>query len=615
MNKKINRYDADNLEKKSLYKSNSNFLNGQFIEGIFLNAADGMVIFDESGIILEVNPSFCTSVHRNRNDLIGLTMEKLVPFEMHFKLEKQAKILKEKNSVRGVLPILVKESLSYFEFTTSTLQKDTLFMSIYRDITEKRKLEQKVRKNEELYKDLFAEALDGIIFWTEKGKIVNANESACRIFESSYDDLVSKNIVDFIYAKDEKFKKMYKNLFEHGEIRDELVFLMPNGQKKSLEFTTKLHAVEGYHLTILRNVSDTRRMEKELRESELKFRKVFEGAIEGIIILNNDFKIIDINQAGEKLLKNLKKTLVGHSFTKILREFQLSDDEIEGYSSDLIRKGKATGTVEVILGSDEIKFIEFAAKYNVFSQFSLITFKDITEKLEMDVKLRKSDTLHVIGELAAGIAHEIRNPMTALKGFIQLLEDNIVEDYSMYFNIITSELQRIDSIINEFLILAKPQAVKFIERDITQIMKETVEFLSAQAVLHNVQFLTYYEKDLPPIYCEQNQMKKVFINLIKNAIEVMPKGGFVTITMNSATDERIHISIQDEGCGIPKDKINKLGQPFYTTKERGTGLGLMVTYKIVEEHEGTIEVESELGVGTVFHIYLPLMKKEISRKN
>ncbi|QED47323.1 PAS domain S-box protein [Cytobacillus dafuensis] len=609
-NKKLNRYDADDLEKKSIYKSNSNFLNGELIEGIFFNAADGMVIFDESGRILEVNPSFCTSVHRNRHDLIGLTLEKLVPFEMHFKLDMQAKILKEKNSVRGVLPILVKDSLSYFEFTTSTLQKDTLFLSIFRDITEKRKLEQKVRKNEELYKDLFAEALDGIIFWTEKGKIVNANESACKIFESSYDDLVSKNINDYIYSKDDKFKKMYKNLFECGAIRDELVFLMPNGQKKSLEFTTKLHAVEGYHLTILRNVSDTRRMEKELRESELKFRKVFEGAIEGIIILNNDFKIVDINQAGEKLLKNLKKDLVGHSFTEILREFQLSDDEIQLYSTDLIRKGKATGTVEVTLRSDETKFIEFAAKHNVFSEFSLITFKDITEKLEMDVKLRKSDTLHVIGELAAGIAHEIRNPMTALKGFIQLLEDNIEEDYSMYFNIITSELQRIDSIINEFLILAKPQAVKFIERDITQIMEETVKFLSAQAVLHNVQFQTYYEKDLPPIYCEQNQMKKVFINLIKNAIEVMPKGGFVTITMNSASDERIHISIQDEGCGIPKDKINKLGQPFYTTKERGTGLGLMVTYKIVEEHAGTIEVESELGVGTNFHIYLPLRKKE-----
>ncbi|MEH7572893.1 ATP-binding protein, partial [Cytobacillus firmus] len=161
--------------------------------------------------------------------------------------------------------------------------------------------------------------------------------------------------------------------------------------------------------------------------------------------------------------------------------------------------------------------------------------------------------------------------------------------------------------INEFLILAKPQAVKFVELDISQIMKETVDLLSAQAVLHNVQFRTYYEQNLPKVFCESNQMKKVFINIIKNAIEVMPKGGYITVSIQKVSDHKVHISIKDEGTGIPAHKIKKLGEPFYTTKERGTGLGLMVTYKIIEEHKGTIEVESKMGEGTVFHIYLPLI--------
>ncbi|PLR97739.1 hypothetical protein CVD19_08445 [Bacillus sp. T33-2] len=260
----------------------------------------------------------------------------------------------------------------------------------------------------------------------------------------------------------------------------------------------------------------------------------------------------------------------------------------------------------VCVSGDRKKHFEFSTKHNIADGLNLTVFKNITEKLEMEEQLRKSDTLNILGQLAAGIAHEIRNPMTALKGFIQLLSNNMGKENPMYFHVISTELQRIDSIINEFLIMAKPQALKFIETDISKIMKETADFLTAQAVLHNVQFRTCFEPDLPSVRCEPNQLKKVFINIIKNAIEVMSKGGFVTISINKTDDGRIHIAIQDEGSGIPEDKVKRLGEPFYTTKEHGTGLGLMVSFKIIEEHNGKIEVESGVGIGTVFHVFLPL---------
>ncbi|WP_102271659.1 PAS domain-containing sensor histidine kinase [Cytobacillus massiliigabonensis] len=459
--------------------------------------------------------------------------------------------------------------------------------------------------NKDLYKDLFIEALEGIVFWSANGKIVQVNEAACRIFESSKDELLTKNLKDFVYPKNSNFMRIVNQLLERGSIRDELDFLMPNGQIKSLEFTAKLNSVDGYHMTIFRNVTDRHQMEKELRESELKFRKVFEEALEGMILWNEKYEVVDINQVGMSILHLPGKSLIGQSIIQIIEDFNVNKEELYHHSENVRKNGYANGVLQINVTSDRKIYIEFSAKHNVFSKLSLISFKDITEKLEMEEQLKKSDTLSVVGELAAGIAHEIRNPMTALKGFIQLLEDSIQEDHSMYFNIISSELKRIDSIINEFLILAKPQAVKFIRKNIIEIMKETVEFLNAQAVLHNVQIQTYFEKELPLIFCEPNQMKKVFINLIKNAIEVMPKGGIITVLMESASDQSIHISIRDEGAGIPSDKIKKLGQPFFTTKEKGTGLGLMVTYKIIEEHKGSIVVESELGVGSVFHIYLP----------
>lgn len=604
MNQEIRKLYAriETLEKENniLANGNSSGLD------VFSHSKDGILIFDSEETIVDVNPSFAESIKMDKQQLIGRSLCEIVPENKHFKLEKQKELLKKNNSVRGILPVYSGSSIIEFDFATSTLNESGLFMCILRDVTSKRRLERKVKKNEELYADLFIEALDGIIFWCSNGEIIDANEAACRIFECTHDELIKRQVKDFVYEKSERYRNIVKEMFIKGSIRDELVFLMPNGQFKSLEFTVKLNSVEGYHMTIFRNVSERHAMEKSLRESEQKFRMVFEGALEGILLWNDQFQIVDINQSGQRMLQMSKEDLVGISLHSILNDCNITDDELKEQIRSIHSDGQSDGNLSITLKSGRKKYFEFSNKLNIFSNISMTTFKDITEKLEMEEQLRKSDTLNVIGELAAGIAHEIRNPMTALKGFIQLLEGSVKEDHTMYFNVITTELSRIDSIINEFLILAKPQAVKFVEKDISQIMKETVDLLSAQAVLHNVQFRTYYEQNLPRVFCESNQMKKVFINIIKNAIEVMPKGGYITVSIQKESEQRVHISIGDEGTGIPAHKIKKLGEPFYTTKERGTGLGLMVTYKIIEEHKGTIEVESKLGEGTVFHIYLPI---------
>ncbi|NUH86045.1 PAS domain S-box protein [Bacillus firmus] len=606
MNQEIRRLypRIETLEKEKNILANGNSPG----YNLFSHSKDGIIIFDSEEKIVDVNPSFAKSIKMDKQQLIGRSLCEIVPENKHFKLEKQKELLKKNKSVRGILPVYNgSRSIIEFDFTTSTLNERGLYMCILRDVTNKRLLERKVKKNEELYADLFIEALDGIIFWCGNGEIIDANEAACRIFECTHDELIKKEIKDFVYEKSERYRNIVKEMFIKGSIRDELVFLMPNGQFKSLEFTVKLNSVEGYHMTIFRNVSERHAMEKSLRESEQKFLMIFEGALEGILLWNDQFEIVDINQSGQRMLQITKDDLIGASLHSILNDCNITDDELKEQIRNIHSEGQSDGNLSITLKTGRKKFFEFSNKLNIFSNISMTTFKDITEKLEMEEQLRKSDTLNVIGELAAGIAHEIRNPMTALKGFIQLLEGSVKEDHTMYFNVITTELSRIDSIINEFLILAKPQAVKFVELDISQIMKETVDLLSAQAVLHNVQFRTYYEQNLPKVFCESNQMKKVFINIIKNAIEVMPKGGYITVSIQKVSDHKVHISIKDEGTGIPAHKIKKLGEPFYTTKERGTGLGLMVTYKIIEEHKGTIEVESKMGEGTVFHIYLPLI--------
>lgn len=470
---------------------------------------------------------------------------------------------------------------------------------------------ENVQKNGELYRDLFIEALDGIIFWSSEEGILEANKSACKIFESSEEELKHKRIEDFICSKSSKAKEVLRDIYSNGSVRDELVFLMPNGQEKILEFTTKLLSANGQRMTIFRNVTERYEMEQELRERERKFRSIFEESIESILLWNNRFEIVDVNQAGEELFRAKKKEIIGLSLLDIFSRCGLQKEEITEHIDLLSSQEQVRRTLSLVRESGEKLAVEYSTKKNVFSGLNLTILRDITDKLKMEEHLRKSDALSVIGQLAAGIAHEIRNPMTALKGFIQLLEDTIKEDHSMYFSVIKTELNRIDSIINEFLVLAKPQVLKYQEKDLIQIMRETIELLRPQAVLHNIQFKLDLEENIPPIYCEPNQLKKVFINLIKNAIEVMSSGGYITIAVKKKNSDQILISIQDEGEGISPEMLSTLGEPFNTTKEKGTGLGLMVTYRIIEEHNGEVKVESEVGKGTTFRIVLPIKQKNV----
>ncbi|WP_310192418.1 ATP-binding protein [Neobacillus niacini] len=345
---------------------------------------------------------------------------------------------------------------------------------------------------------------------------------------------------------------------------------------------------------------------QELRESEQKFRIIFDNSMEGLMLWNESYQIVDINGSAERILGFPKERLLGQSLLDLFHRAEEKKQEIMNQIEHVTNDGKQYSPMVIKSSDGSLRHFDYSTKHGIVDGLNLTVIIDGTEKVEMQEQLRKSDRLNVIGELAAGIAHEIRNPMTSLKGFIQLLEPSIRREQPMYYDVITSELARIDSIINEFLILAKPQEIRFLEKDACQIMRETVDLLRPQAVLYNVQFDTRYEENLPFIFCEPNQLKKVFINLIKNGIEVMPSGGTITIKINQLDDQFIQISIQDEGIGIPKDILHKLGEPFYTTKEKGTGLGLMVSYRIVEEHKGSIQIESEEGIGTTFQIVLPL---------
>ncbi|WP_240948476.1 PAS domain S-box protein [Bacillus sp. RO1] len=593
----------DITAKKQLEKESSK--SKQMYHDVINRAVDGIVVFDRDGLFIDVNPAFCSNFAMTKLDLLQSKLDDFLEEGFQYKMTKIWNLLDSHGRVRGELPVVLHTGeRKTFEVTITANIYDDYYLAIMRDVTEKRNMELQLKKSEERFREMFQHALDAIVLVDNNGNIKRANPAASRAFELPLDDLVCSKLHEFVPKKDKRVFSIVKQFGAKGEIREELEFHMPNGQKKLLEFTANKGIIDGYNMIIFRNVSERRKMEKDLRESEQKFRKIFNNVMDGILLWDDRCDVIDANPNASKILGLSKEELMNNQLHWYIPKKQLK--ELQAQWRKCPESEELSGEL-CLEGDGGVRIIEYSAKKHVIEGLHMTIFRNITEKREMEDQLRKSDTLTVVGELAAGIAHEIRNPMTALKGFIQLLQNSMNEDqYGMYFDVITSELKRIESIITEFLVLAKPQAISYQRKNISVIMKETLDLLSAQASLENVQFISSIEEGLPDIYCEPNQLKQVFINILKNAIEVMPSGGTVSVDIKTIADEQVLISFRDEGIGIPEDKLKKLGEPFYTTKERGTGLGLMVSYKIVEEHNGTIEVSSEVGKGTTFHIKLPI---------
>lgn len=233
---------------------------------------------------------------------------------------------------------------------------------------------------------------------------------------------------------------------------------------------------------------------------------------------------------------------------------------------------------------------------------------DISEHKEAEQRLLQSEKLAAIGQMAASIAHEIKNPLTTLSGFLDLLLSSPPNKQEMYIHIMTTEMQRITEIVNEMLVLAKPQQTDYQLINLTEVLSGVFTLLQPEATMRNVNFnLTLSEQvQNVTVFGHENRLKQLFINVILNSLEALNgEPGKVSVSLRPQGDSCL-VEVRDTGGGMTPEQIAHLGEPFKTTKEKGTGLGLLVSKQIVEQHHGNIEFISELERGTTVRISLPL---------
>ncbi|HZG87750.1 PAS domain S-box protein [Paenibacillus sp.] len=592
-------------------------------KSLFENYPDVILLVDGNGTILQSNRAAAGAFGWEPEALAGRTFDLLVSEE------DRSRAIETLRQAAGGAPVELELTIRhrsgrtlYFQTKAIPHTGDPAGQSIYvvlKDVTEAKLARRKQTQMEMQFHSVVETALDAVIVTDENMNILVWNKGARKMFGYSEEEVLGQRI-DFIIPQ--RLQPSHREAVERyrrtqkGRIvgtTQELHGVRKGGEEFPLELSISAWKVEGtaYYSAIIRDITERKAAERALRVSEERYRQLIESFPEAIFIGQGN-RWVYANETGAKLLgASSREQLLGRDV------FSFVHPE---YHANIHARIRLTETEERRTERMEEKWIRFDGS-EIHVQVSaiparlgdtdglvrIVLVRDMTELRKARELYERSEKLSVAGELAAGIAHEIRNPLTAIKGFLQLMSE---EQEPPYYDIIRSELSRIEFVISELLMIAKPQQVRFVKRRIADIAVQVVALLESQAIMSDVSIVCDIEAEDAEVLCDENQMKQVLINIMKNGIEAMADGGTLHVSLERDGAFAVRIRIRDEGIGISPDMLKRLGEPFYTTKEKGTGLGLMTSYRIVGNHRGRISVDSELGRGTTFTISLPVSRDD-----
>ena len=569
------------------------------LDHIFNHSRDGMTLSDQTGTMVEINQACCEIFELDMESIQSKKIGHHVAPEGIRTFQQMRRNLVKEGYVIEKLPVILENGKSKFiELSITYKAYRNLNLSIIRDVTEEQLLLNQLTESEDKLTNIFVNALDGILIWNSERMIVDANPAACKLFNISLDEIKTYHLFDFLEGKNISIGKTFQERVErHGEVRGDIQFTMPGGEKKQLEFTTKKSAYGKLYLTIYRDITHTKQMIQELQQSEERFRQLFERALDGMAILDQNGYIVNVNGAFCQMVEVVEDQLISTHYSNLENGCDLTWDNAAtlGRSGEGKRIRQSTG---------EKQYFSFTLSYEIYPKHHLVIIRDVTEIKNAEEELRKTETTHVLGDLAASVAHEIRNPLSTVKGFLQLLEGNQAVNQEL-LQVVGVEMQQLEEIVNEFLLLSKREFVSYEAVNLNELLAELVDHLSKKAADRNINIVEVYGNIDVECTCIRSHIKQVIMNLINNGIESMPNGGQLKTKLKKTRSGEILIEVEDHGEGIPDHLINRLGEPYYQTSEKGTGLGLMVSYKVIKEHGGHIDVTSKKGEGTVFSIKLP----------
>ncbi len=495
-----------------------------------------------------------------------------------------------------------------------------------RDITERKKFEKELKESEEKYRNLFERVRHGLFISTKEGRFLDCNQAMWGFL--GYQDkeqFLEIDIAKDLYMDPEDRKNFQELVERQGFVKDfEVEWKKNNNERITVLLTANAKKDEkgeiiGYE-GINIDISDRKRMERELKEANEFLVNLIESSVDGIIVTNTKGNILIFNRGAESIL--------GYKAEEVVEKMNIQGIYPPGVAKEVMEKmrspdfggtGKLT-SFPILHRRKDGELIEGDLSASIIYDEkgkeigSVGIFKDLRERLRMERELQKtqqallqSEKLAAMGRLTSQIAHELNNPIYGIMNTLELLKTEISPESKRrkILELSLSETQRLSEMLRNMLSFSKPEEEKRRPVKMNELIEGILLVMEKQMRESNIKVETSFDDEIPEVMASTNQMRQVLLNIIKNAKEAMPKGGTLAIQTTKG-DKHILIHVRDTGVGIPEEIRNKIFEAFFTTKQKvkGVGLGLSVCYGIIKDHGGEIKVESEEGRGTTFTIRL-----------
>jgi len=593
------------------------------------NAPEGIYFTDLKGTFLYGNKKAEEIIGYSREELIGKSFLKLNLLPKEY-LVKAVNLLAVNAMGKPTGPEefeLIRKDGSQVcvEISTTLIQqgKEMVVSGCVYDITEHKQVEESLRQSEEKYRTILEDMEDDYFEVDLAGNLTSVNNSTCRSLGYSKEELIGMSYRVFTAKEDaETVYQAFNQVYQTGKpvrglswkivrkdgsvgVAEAAVFSLRNQEGEIIGFRG-----------VGRDITERKQAEEALRQSEEKYRTILDDMGDGYFELDLAGNITFFNDSLCRLLGYPKEELKGMNYKAFTPEENV--EAMYKIFTQVYRMGKPLEQVqaELIRKDGSRRFSEVSASLLRNQKGDIIGFRgihrDVTERREAEQQLLTASKLASVGELAAGVAHELNNPLTGIMGYAQLLSDrqDVPQDIKKNLDRIYYESQRSARIVQNLLSFARrhePQKTYF---NLNELIEKTLELRSYELRTSNIGVYANLAPSLPQILADYNQIQQVVLNILinaKQAIDQTKHRGKISVTTSTGEDN-VTISIADNGSGISKDKSDRIFDPFFTTKEvgSGTGLGLSICLGIITQHGGKIYVESQKGKGANFSIELPL---------
>lgn len=348
-------------------------------------------------------------------------------------------------------------------------------------------------------------------------------------------------------------------------------------------------------------------LSQTLRETKTLNDLIIENAADGVIAIDRQGEVTTMNPAAEVITGYKLHELVGQPYATLF-------DDTHFYSPvlDTLAHGTEHLALEVSFPGRE-RTIEISVTtsriHNAHGELigALVIFSDLTARKETQRRLAQTERLATLGELMAGVAHEVRNPLTAIRGYVQIIrQQTALPTHQEYLSVVLNEIDSINKVIQQLLDFSRPRQSQWQQIHLNTLIEETLILVQTSGVQARIAFTTEFDTSLPAIVADRELLKQVILNLLINAVQAISTRGDIHIRTWSYTDSQQAVTIEDSGCGIDLALQTKIFDPFFTTKASGTGLGLALSQRIINAHQGDILVASTPGCGATFTLILPI---------